>query len=136
MKSRRCSARDPTEADLVHAIVQACSQRYRWRQPSLDPAMSLRTVRAMAGSFRALWLIALLVGTFAQATEVPIARYDHVEIAPTKTSIYIGSVSMTMPSFVREHGAFTSTYTAKVFPYFFYNEKGRLSIAISDATLR
>jgi hypothetical protein len=90
----------------------------------------------MAGLLRAGWVVALFLASFAQAAETPLAAYDRVEIAPTKTSIYIGSVSMTMPPFVRKQGAFTSTYTAKVFPYFFYNEKGRLSIAISDATLR
>jgi hypothetical protein len=89
----------------------------------------------MAGLLRALWATALLFASVASAA-VPITAYNRVEIAPTKTSIYIGSVAMTMPTFVREHGVFSSTYSAKVFPYFFYNEKGRLSIAISDATLR
>ena len=68
--------------------------------------------------------------------EVPLSRYDRVEIAPTKTSIYVGSVAMTMPVFERHHGSYESTYTAKVFPYFFYNEKGRLSIDLPDDGLR
>lgn len=72
--------------------------------------------------------------------EVPddtLARYARVEIAPTKTSIYIGTVSMTMPAFVRHAaGTYESTYAAKVFPYFFYNEKGTLAIDVSDDALR
>ncbi len=51
-----------------------------------------------------------------------------VEVAPTRTSIYIGLVSLTTPDFVRQGDRFESTYTAKVFPYFFANENGRLGI--------
>ena len=64
-----------------------------------------------------------------------ISRYDRVEIAPTQTSIYLGSVSMTIPSFERKSGVYESEYTAKVFPFFFYNEQGRLYIDVSDETL-
>ncbi len=71
-----------------------------------------------------------------RAADADLSRYERVEIAPTKTSIYIGSVSMTMPTFVRHDGTYSSTYSAKVFPYFFYNEKGRLSIDVSDDDLR
>ena len=70
------------------------------------------------------------------AEEVSLDRFNRVEIAPTKTSIYIGSVSMTLPVFERQNGTYSSTYTAKVFPYFFYNEHGRLSIDVSDEDLR
>lgn len=79
-------------------------------------------------------LLAVRAATLAEAP--PPARYDRVEIAPTKTSIYIGSVTMTMPPFTRAGGVYSSTYTAKVFPYFFYNEKGRLEIEVSDDELR
>jgi len=81
-----------------------------------------------------VWLLVLVPN--GHAGETPLSRYDRVEIAPTKTSIYVGSISMTMPPFVRENGTYESTYTAKVFPYFFYNEKGRLSIAVADEALR
>jgi hypothetical protein len=60
---------------------------------------------------------------------------NQVDVAPTKTSIYIGTVSMTMPTFVRHGGTFEASYTAKVFPYYFYNEKGTLTVNISDAQL-
>ncbi len=84
----------------------------------------------------AKWLVPLLFSVAVSAAELPLERYDRVEIAPTKTSIYVGSVTMTMPVFVRRNGAYTSTYTAKVFPYFFYNDKGRLSITVTDEMLR
>ena len=43
---------------------------------------------------------------------------------------------MTMPPFVRKGVVYSSTYTAKVFPYFFYNEKGRIWIVVTDDDLR
>lgn len=70
------------------------------------------------------------------ATAAPPRDYERVVVAPTKTSIYIGSVSMTMPPFVRKGGHFEAAYIAKVFPYFFYNENGTLSVDVSDQMLR
>lgn len=68
--------------------------------------------------------------------EAPLSTFDRVTIAPTKTSIYIGSVAMTMPTLVRKNGTYESSYAAKVFPYFFSNEKGTLAIALADEALR
>lgn len=70
------------------------------------------------------------------AAEAPIERYRRVEVEPTWTSIYIGTVSMRMPVFTRENGRYASTYTAKVFPFFFYGEHGRMSIDVPDEKLR
>lgn len=72
----------------------------------------------------------------ARAEDSDLARFDQVRIEPTKTSIYIGSVTMTMPTFARHAGVYSSTYAAKVFPYFFYNEHGTLAINVSDEMLR
>lgn len=62
-------------------------------------------------------------------------RYATVSIAPTKTSIYVGTVTMTMPTFVRDGARYKSTYTAKVFPFAFYNEKGSLEVTMTDEQL-
>lgn len=89
--------------------------------------------------FRRLLALTLLTCTFflpAHAAELPLARYNRVDIADAKTSIYIGSITMKLPTFVRENGVYSAPYRAKVFPYFFYNENGTLSIEISDDTLR
>ncbi|MBL9186920.1 MAG: hypothetical protein JNK23_05545 [Opitutaceae bacterium] len=86
-------------------------------------------------SARVLALTLALAGS-AVASEPDLRPYDRVEIAPTRTSIYIGSVSMTMPTFTRTGGAYESSYAAKVFPFFFQNETGRLRVEISDAMLR
>lgn len=66
----------------------------------------------------------------------PLAAFQQVEVAPAKTSIYVGTVSMTMPPFTRTGEGYTSTYAAKVFPYFFYNESGTLRIEFTEAMLR
>jgi hypothetical protein len=85
--------------------------------------------------FRRL-LPVLLCALAARAAEAPPDRYERVDIEPTKTSIYLGSVTMTMPTFTRKSGVYAAAYAAKVFPYFFYNEKGRLFIEVSDGMLR
>jgi hypothetical protein len=66
----------------------------------------------------------------------PLGRYGKVDVAPAKTSVYVGTVTMTMPPFVRHAGVYETEYTAKVFPYFFLNETGRISIDFSDEQLR
>ena len=72
-----------------------------------------------------------------RATEdAALLRYDRVEIAPTKTSIYVGNVSMTLTPFARRNGVFHSSYVAKVFPYFFWGEQGWIAIEMPDDTLR
>jgi hypothetical protein len=74
--------------------------------------------------------------SYGVGAERPLSDYARVLVSPTKTSIYVGSVSMTMPTFVRASGIYETTYAAKVFPYFFYNEHGTLQVEISDAALR
>jgi hypothetical protein len=66
----------------------------------------------------------------------PGGRHAQVTIEPAKTSIYIGSVSLTMPPFTRRAGVYSADYSAKVFPFFFYNERGHISIGFSDENLR
>lgn len=63
-------------------------------------------------------------------------QYAAVAIAPGKTSIYIGSVTLTTPSLPHRGETYAGTYAAKVFPYFFYNEEGTLSIDVTDDMLR
>jgi len=82
------------------------------------------------------WLFPFFFLTSAALAELPLDRYARVDIADAKTSIYIGNITMKTPTFVRENGVYSAAYRAKVFPYFFYNENGTLSIEISDDTLR
>jgi hypothetical protein len=83
-----------------------------------------------------LSLLILGVVTAGHANERPLEAYSRVDIAATKTSIYVGSVSMTTPTLHRSGITFSSSYVAKVFPYFFQSEKGDLSIDIPDEDLR
>jgi hypothetical protein len=92
----------------------------------------VRHCRALVG----LFLCLLGAASLTSAEEQPIDPYARVTVAPTKTSIYIGRVSLEMTTFERAGGSYSSSYTAKVFPYFFYNESGQLSVEISDAALR
>lgn len=71
-----------------------------------------------------------------EVADVPLKGYESVEVAPSKTSIYLGYVSMTMPTFVRKGEMFESTYVARVVPFVFYNESGKLSVRFTDAMLR
>ncbi|MDD2763321.1 MAG: hypothetical protein PHE83_05030 [Opitutaceae bacterium] len=69
--------------------------------------------------------------------DVPLdRRYAQVTVDPTSTSIYIGSVSLAMPPFARRNGVYSTDYTARVSPFFFYNERGHISIEFSDDNLR
>jgi hypothetical protein len=106
--------------------LRACRRKARLHSPAMlrRVRMTLAVALAVAG--------AMITG----AGEAPLADYARVEVAPTKTSIYLGVVSMTMPAFARDHGTYESTYVAKVFPFFFYNETGRLRVDISDDALR
>ncbi|HWA10343.1 MAG TPA: hypothetical protein VG838_12895 [Opitutaceae bacterium] len=78
----------------------------------------------------------LTVAVRAGTAELPLERYATVTVEPAKTSIYVGSVTLTTPGFTREGVTYSANYTAKVFPYFFYNEKGRIWIDVPDADLR
>lgn len=78
-----------------------------------------------------------LGGSTARATEdLTLRRYDLVTVEPVSTSIYVGSVSLAVTPFIRQAGVYHSNYVAKVFPYFFWGERGWIAIDMSDADLR
>jgi hypothetical protein len=89
---------------------------------------------AMLRAFTVFLLLAFGGALFA--AEPSGDRFARVTVAPTKTSIYVGTVSMAMPPFLRNGDRFESTYSAKVFPYFFYNESGSLRIEFTDPMLQ
>jgi hypothetical protein len=64
-----------------------------------------------------------------------LARFNEVAIKPATAFIYVATVTMTIPPFVRHNDTYSSTYTARVFPYF-YSEKGRIWITVPDEALR
>jgi len=84
-------------------------------------------------------VLSALVAALVLAVPVMRARpgivWPKVDVAAAKTSIYVGVVTMTMPTFAREGSGYVTSYTAKVFPYFFYNETGRLTVRVSEEQL-
>ena len=64
-----------------------------------------------------------------------LTAWERVNVAPMKTSIYIGSVSLTTGTFARTGSTLATTYTAKVFPWFFWGETGKITITLADADL-
>lgn len=52
-----------------------------------------------------------------------------------KTSIYIGSVTLTTTEFVPQDDGFHASYQAKVRPWFFWSETGRITIKLPGADL-
>ncbi|MCE2861612.1 MAG: hypothetical protein RIR76_785 [Verrucomicrobiota bacterium] len=86
---------------------------------------------------RALAAFFLLAAALPLAGTTPDASWRRVVIEPTWTSIYVGTVSLRMPEFNRNSaGEFESSYSARVLPWFFQNESGRLAIAVTDDALR
>ena len=83
------------------------------------------------------WLILLALGLAAAGglRAAGPGKYDTVVIPPVKTSIYVGSVTLTARPFARQDATYRSTYSAKVFPFFFANEKGTIAVTITDDDL-
>ncbi len=80
-----------------------------------------------------LWAVASLRSEIIPAP-VP-TPWDHVTIAPMKTSIYVGSVKLITGVFARQDSTLSATYEASVVPWFFWSETGRISITLDDAVL-
>jgi hypothetical protein len=89
-------------------------------------------------SMRSFLCLTLMLGAVAclPARAASIATgWDRIAIAPMKTSIYVGSVSLTTEVLVRSGSTLSSTYEAKVRPWFFWGETGKIAITLSDAAL-
>ncbi len=84
---------------------------------------------------RRRWLRLSLILALALPCPAAEPKHNRVEVEPAKTSIYVGNVTLTMTPFVREGGTYAADYKAKVVPFFFYNEQGKLWIDFSDEQL-
>jgi hypothetical protein len=80
-----------------------------------------------------VWLV--LGAALAAASEPLPPGASRVIVAPMKTSIYVGSVTLVTADFVQHEDLFTSTYEAKVRPWFFWGETGRIAIRLPAADL-
>jgi hypothetical protein len=79
-------------------------------------------------------LLALGAALGAAAEPLPPGA-SRVLVAPMKTSIYVGSVTLVTADFIQHDDTFVSTYDAKVRPWFFWGESGRITIKLPAADL-
>ena len=80
-----------------------------------------------------LWAFAW--AALSQAAETGLYDYGTVAVQSSKTSIYIGSVTLTPGLLSRHNGEYRATYKATVSPFHFYDETGTVTIAFSDSDL-
>ncbi len=78
-------------------------------------------------------LLAAVVSLPAQPAV--LTGWDSVTVPPMKTSIYVGSVTLTTEPFARTGSTLASTYAAKVWPWFFWGETGKITLTLTDANL-
>ena len=80
--------------------------------------------------------LALAIALGARGADDPLARFGRVVVEPAKTSIYVGSVTMAFSPATRKNCVYEADYSAKVFPFFFMGEKGKLFLDAPDDALR
>jgi hypothetical protein len=91
-----------------------------------SPKLPLLTVMAFA-CFRTVALA---------APDVALSGASKMAIAPTSASLAGGNAQLTTTALRRQAARYVGNYRLKVVPYFFKNETGTLSIAVSDESLR
>jgi hypothetical protein len=79
-----------------------------------------------------LALSVMLAATRARAADEAFSR---AEVPAMKTSIYVGSVTLGTGTFVRDGDRWSTSYEAKVFPWFPWSEHGDITITMTDADL-
>lgn len=80
------------------------------------------------------FILGVLVPLQAETTPI-LTHWDRINVAPTKSSIYVGKVTLTLGVFERQGSTLAATYAAKVFPWFFWGETGHITIKLTDAEL-
>jgi hypothetical protein len=76
-----------------------------------------------------LWVMGVVAPMRAETPSLP----TRIAVAPLKTSIYIGSVKLVTGAFDRQGNALSTTYEAKVTPWFFWSETGHITISLSES---
>src|SRR5882757_2117978 len=77
-----------------------------------------------------LCLLLVLGAVVPLRAQVPLLPSPRVLVAPMETSIYIGSVTLTTTDFLQTDETFAATYEAKVRPWFFWSESGKITIKL------
>lgn len=76
-------------------------------------------------------LLLALLSPLAGATSLG----DRVSVPAMRTSIYVGTVTLDTTDFVREGTTLSASYEARVWPWFFWNETGQITIVLADGDL-
>jgi len=80
--------------------------------------------------FRPCLAVLLLCSAALLRADLPRPPSPRVLVAPMKTSIYVGSVTLTTTDFLQADESFSANYEAKVRPWFFWGETGRITIRL------
>lgn len=86
-----------------------------------------------------LVLVMMIAGFATVAMGKPAAGLrgtSRMEIEPSSASLAGGKAKLTTTALRREAAKYVGNYDIKVRPYFFKSEKGTLSFAVSDESLR
>lgn len=67
--------------------------------------------------------------------DIALLASPRVTVTPMKTSIYVGSVTLTTTDFLQQGEGFKATYEAKVRPWFFWGETGQITIKLPSTDL-
>lgn len=91
----------------------------------------------MMPSLRLCLFLLLGAATGLRAAPPPAATtgWDRVLIPPMKTSSFFGSVTLITEPLVRQGSTLVTGYEARVWPWFFWSETGRITITLTDANL-
>lgn len=84
---------------------------------------------------RSLLCLSLLWGAVAALPAQASPAWDRIVIPKTSTSIYVGSVTLIADPLMRSGMTLESNYEAKVRPWFFWGETGKITITLTDAAL-
>ncbi len=82
-----------------------------------------------------LGLMLAAVGALRAQPGAATVEWGTVAIESMKTSIYVGSVTLTTSEFKRVGDAYTATYEARVWPWAFWNETGHITIRLPAADI-
>lgn len=77
-----------------------------------------------------LYLLLVLGAVAPLRADLAHLTSPRVTVAPMKTSIYVGSVTLTTTDFLQSDESFKATYEAKVRPWFFWGETGHITIKL------
>lgn len=82
-----------------------------------------------------LCLLAYALSALVAAAAPAAPEWNRATVAPSKTSIYVGSVHLIPGEMIRQGNTMTANYEVKVSPWFFWGETGHMTLTVSDAEL-